>query len=175
MHRKIRLTAHAAILAAMYFTLTHMQNLLLPGSATWAIQCRLSEILCLFALFTPAAIPGLSIGCLLFNLSYSGALPLDFLVGSLATFLACSAMRRLRHFTVGGYPLLSMTMPALFNALLVGWELTVYIGNNGFTMAAFWINALYVAIGELIVMLLPGTIVYWAVKKRRLDQTLFEY
>ena len=80
--------AHAAIIAALYAVLTHMQNLLLPGSATWAIQLRLSEALCILAFFTPAAIPGLAIGCLIFNLSFSAALPLDFLVGTLATYLA---------------------------------------------------------------------------------------
>ena len=174
MRAQTRKTAHAAILAAMYFALTHMQNLLLPGSATWAIQCRLAEALCVFSFFTTAAAPGLTIGCLLFNLSSAAALPLDFLVGSLATMLACLAMRLTRRITLRGYPLLSMTMPALTNALLVGWELTVYLGNNGFTLAAFRINAVYVAIGELIVMLIPGTILYYAINNRRLDERLFE-
>lgn len=174
MRSQTRYIAHAAILAAMYFALTHMQNLLLPGSTTWAIQCRLSEALCIFALFTPAAIPGLTIGCLLFNMSYAGALPLDFLVGSLATALACIGMWMTRNITVKGFPLLAMTMPALTNAILVGWELTVYIGNTGFTLAAFWINAIYVAIGELIVLLIPGAIIYHTVKKRHLNEILFE-
>ena len=174
MRAQTRYTAHAAILAAMYFALTHMQNLLLPGSATWAIQCRLSEALCIFALFTPAAIPGLTIGCLLFNLSYAGALPLDFLVGSLATLLACLGMHLTRNFKVMGLPLPALTMPALTNALLVGWELTVYIGNTGFTLAAFWINAVYVAIGELIVLFVPGLILYRTIRNRHLDERLFE-
>jgi uncharacterized membrane protein len=55
----------------------------------------------------------------------------------------------------------------------VGWELTVYLGDNGFTMAAFWINAVYVAIGELIVLLIPGTILYRAIQKRKLDEKAF--
>lgn len=173
MRQHTRFTAHAAILAAMYFTLTHLQNVLLPGSATWAIQCRLSEALCIFALMTPAAIPGLTLGCLLFNFTYSGALPLDFLVGSLATLLSCYAMWRLRNVTVKGYPLLSMTMPALFNGVLVGWELTVYIGQTGFTTAAFAVNALYVALGELIVLLIPGSVLLRAIRSRHLDQELF--
>ena len=61
---------HAAIIAALYAVLTHMQNLILPGSASWAIQMRLSEALCVLAFFTPAAVPGLTIGCLLFNLTF---------------------------------------------------------------------------------------------------------
>ena len=174
MRSHTRYTAHAAILAAMYFALTHMQNILLPGSATWAIQCRLSEALCIFALFTPAAIPGLTIGCLLFNISFAGALPLDFLVGSLATMLACLGIWLTRHITLNGYPLPAMIMPALFNALLVGWELTVYLGDTGFTLAAFWINAVYVAIGELLVLFIPGSILYYAIRSRHLDERLFE-
>ena len=173
MRSSTRRTAHAAILAAMYFTLTHMQNLLLPNSTSFAIQCRLSEILCIFSLFTPAAIPGLTVGCLLYNLSYAGALPLDFLVGSLATLSGSWLMWQTRRITLGGLPILALTMPALTNALFVGWELTVYIGNTGFTMAAFWINAVYVALGELIVLLIPGSILYHAIKKRRLDVKLF--
>ena len=174
MSLQTRKTSHAAILAAMYVALTYIQNFLLPGSTTWAIQCRLSEALCIFSLFTPAAIPGLTIGCLLFNISYAGALPLDFLVGSLATLLACVLMRMTRNITLFGCPVLAMTMPALTNAVLVGWELTVYLGDNGFTLAAFWINAVYVAIGELIVLLFPGTILYYAIRKRGLDRKLFE-
>ena len=66
-----RYLVQAAIIAALYAVLTHMQNLLLPGSATWAIQMRISEALCVLAFFTPAAVPGLSLGCQLFNLTNS--------------------------------------------------------------------------------------------------------
>ena len=69
MDKKVRNTVYAAVIAALYVVLTHMQNLLLPGSATWAIQFRVSEALCVLALFTPAAIPGLTVGCLLFNVN----------------------------------------------------------------------------------------------------------
>jgi prepilin-type N-terminal cleavage/methylation domain-containing protein len=64
--------------------------------------------------------------------------------------------------------LAAMLMPALSNAIFVGWELAVYIGGG------FWINALYVAIGELIVMLIFGSVLYWTMKRRRLDKILFE-
>ena len=78
--KKSRFLAYGALIAALYVALTHLQNAMIPGSATWAIQFRASEALCVLALFTPAAIPGLTIGCLLFNISFAGALPLDFLV-----------------------------------------------------------------------------------------------
>ena len=167
MSRKVRYLTRAAIIGALYVVLTHMQNILIPNSASFAIQCRLSEALCVLAFFTPAAIPGLTIGCLVFNITFAAALPLDWIVGSLATLFATAAMWGLRRVLVTGYPLPGMLMPALANAVLVGWELSVYIGGG------FWLNALYVAIGELIVMLVFGTIVYRVMKKRHLDTLLF--
>lgn len=149
-----------AVLAALYVALTYLQNFLLPGSTSWAIQFRASEALCVLALFTPAAIPGLSVGCFLFNLSYSAALPLDILVGTLATALSTSGMYLLRKICIKGYPLLAMLMPALFNALLVGWELAVYIGGG------FWLNALYVAIGEAGVLLSLGTALFYGMQSK---------
>ena len=167
MRNKSRSIAHAALIAALYVVLTHFQNLLLPGSASWAIQCRLSEALCVLALFTSAAIPGLTVGCLLFNITFAAALPLDWFVGSLATLCATAAMGALKNIRVKGYPLLSMLMPALFNALFVGWELSVYIGG------AFAVNALYVALGEMIVLLTCGTVLFHAFEKRGLAMRIF--
>ena len=168
MIRRTRFIVHTAVLAALYVVLTHMQNILIPNSASFAIQCRLSEALCILAFFTPAAIPGLTVGCLVFNIPFAAALPLDWLVGSLATLAATAAMWSLRRVLTAGYPLAGMLMPAVFNAVLVGWELSVYIGGG------FWLNALYVAIGELIVLLVFGPLLYRVIKKRRLDQRLFQ-
>ena len=166
MKKKTRLLAHGALIAAMYVALTYMQNFLIPNSTSMAIQFRASEALCVLAYFTPAAIPGLTVGCLLFNISSAGALPLDFLVGTLATLLATGIMHLTRKCTIKGYPLLGMCMPAIFNALLVGWELSIYIGGG------FWINALYVAVGELAVLFTLGSLLYYAMKTRRLARIL---
>lgn len=168
MRKHARYLAHAAIIAALYAVLTHFQNILLPGSATWAIQMRISETLCILAFFTPAAPIGLAVGCLIFNLTFAAALPLDFLVGPIASYLAGKAMWMTRNTTVKGYPLIGMLMPALSNAILVGWELTAYIGGG------FWMNAGYVALGEAAVLLTLGTALYYAMKNRGLDRILFE-
>ena len=173
MKKKSQLITHAALLGAMYVALTHAQNLLLPNSASFAIQCRLSEALCVLAFFTPAAIPGLSIGCLIFNLSYAGALPLDFLVGTLATFLATGVMWLTRKVKWFGVPVIGLMMPALFNAVLVGWELTVYLGDTGFTMAAFWLNAALVAAGEIIVLFTVGLALWRGLIRTRIGRQIF--
>ena len=167
MKKHTRQLAHGAIIAALYVVLTHFQNILLPNTASFAIQMRMSETLCILAFFTPAARMGLAIGCLLFNLTFAGALPLDFAVGSLATYLAAWGMWLTRKVTVGGIPLPGLLMPALTNAILVGWELTMYIGGG------FWMNAVYVAIGEAAVLLTLGTLLYLVMKKRKLDSVLF--
>ncbi len=167
MKKDTKYVVHAALIAALYAALTHGQNLLFPGSASMAIQFRASEALCVLAFFTPAAIPGLSIGCLLFNITYGAALPLDFLVGTLASLLAAAGMWATRKVTIGKLPVPGLLMPAITNAVLVGWELSVYIGGG------FGINALYVAIGEAAVLLTLGVLLYAAMKNRGLDNRLF--
>lgn len=156
-----------SLIAALYVVLTYLQNILIPNSTSWAIQFRVSEALCVLSLFTPAAIPGLSVGCFLYNISYSAALPLDMVLGTAATFLACGGMWLLRRAGIHGYPLPALLLPALFNGLLVGLELSIYIGGT------FLINALYVAIGEAAVLLTLGTALYYAIKARNLDKRLF--
>ena len=167
MNERARRLAQASVIAALYVVLTHFQNILLPNSTSFAIQLRLSEALCVLAFFTPAAPLGLAVGCLLFNLTFAAALPLDFLVGTLASYFAGKAMWLTRNRKVRGLPLLGLLMPALFNSLLVGWELAVYIGGG------FWMNAIYVAIGEAAVLLTFGAILYYTMKKRNLDTKLF--
>ena len=167
MNRKTRFLSHSALIAALYVALTHLQNMLLPGSASQMIQFRASEALCVLALFTPAAIPGLTVGCLLFNITAAGALPLDFLIGSAATFLAAGSIYLLRRTTVKGYPFLAMHMPALWNAALVGWELCVYVGGG------FMVNAFYVFVGEISVLLTLGSALFYGLKSRGLDKRLF--
>lgn len=167
MGKHTRKLAHAAIFAALYTALTHFQNILVPGSATWAIQLRLSEALCVLAFFTPAAIPGLTVGCALFNLTFAAALPLDVPVGSLATLLATGCMYLTRKLCIKKLPLVGFFFPALFNAFLVGWELSIYIGG------AFWVNALCVAIGEMIALLIPGMLLWGLLNRKDLGNRLF--
>lgn len=168
MRKQTRFLVYAAIIAALYAVLTHMQNLLLPGSANMSIQYRASEALCVLALFTPAAIPGLTVGCLIANL-LAGATALDFIIGSIASCLAAIAMWISRRLTIKGCPLPAMLMPAVCNGVLIGWELVTFAGLPG----GFWLNAAYVAIGEVAVLLTLGTGLFCAIKARRLDTRLF--
>ena len=140
MHRNHKNLTRAAIIAALYAVLTHMQNLLLPGSASWAIQCRLSEALCVLAFFTPAAIPGLFIGCLLSNL-LTGCAILDIIFGSIATLLGAMGTRLLRRHTW-----LTPLPPIVANTLIVPFVLAYVYRFEG-SLMYFMIT---VGIGEII-------------------------
>ncbi len=170
MKRNTRYLTQAALTAALYAAVTHAQNLLLPGSATWAVQFRASEALLVLACFTPAAVPGLTAGCVLFNLTYAGALPLDFLVGGYATFLSAGTLWLTRRWKAQGLP--RLLAPAVCNGLLVGWELTFYLGSGA--PALFLLNALYVALGELAVLATLGTALHRALSKNNLARRLLE-
>ena len=167
MRTRSRFLAHSAIIAALYTVLCYLQNLVFPDSASMAVQFRAAEALCVLAFFTPAAIPGLGLGCLLFNLSFAGALPLDFLVGTLASLLSAGAMYLLRNVKFRKLPVVGLLMPGIFNAVLVGWELMVYVGGG------FWLNAFCVALGEWVVLLTLGALLYLAIRNRGLDSKLF--
>lgn len=173
MSKKTRFLVHAGVLGALYVVLTYAQNLLWPGSASMAVQFRLSEALCVFAFFTPAAIPGLTVGCLLFNLSWTQALPLDWLVGSLATLGATACMWGLRKVKLWKLPALGLLMPAIWNGPLVGWELAVFITEEGFSWPAFFLNGGLVMVGEAVVLLALGSVLYLAFTERHLDQKIF--
>lgn len=166
MRIKTRYTVQSAVIAALYVVLTYLQNFIIPESTSLAIQFRLSEALCVLAFFTPAAISGLSIGCLLFNISNAQALPLDFLAGTLATALGTAFMWKSRSFILRGLPLFGLLMPGLWNALIVGLELSIYIGGG------FLLNAACVAIGEIAVLLTAGTTLYCAIRSRKLERLL---
>ena len=73
-----------AVIAALYVVLTLIANAF--GLANYAIQVRFSEALTILPYFTPVAIPGLFVGCILSNI-LTGAMPLDVIFGSLATLI----------------------------------------------------------------------------------------
>lgn len=172
---KTSLIAQTAIIAAMYAALTYAQNFLLPGTTSMAVQFRVSEALNVLALFTPAAIPGLTLGCVISNLYNIGSgLPLDMIFGSLAT-LGCSlSMYALKNVKIKSYPLLSILMPAIFNGIIIGWEIEFFFIDGPFEFVGFLTQGGLVALGELGVMLTLGTMLYYIIIKRGLDKKILK-
>lgn len=83
-NKKVLFTVQAAVIAAVYVVLTYFISAF--NLASGAIQVRISEALCILPFFTPAAIPGLFLGCLLSNF-LTGGIIWDIIFGSLATLL----------------------------------------------------------------------------------------
>lgn len=173
-NKQVLFITQAAVIAAMYAALTYLQNFLLPGTTSAAVQFRVSECLNVLALFSPAAIPGLTIGCVISNLYNIGAgLPLDMIFGSLATLGATLAIYFLRNVRIKGYPLIAMLMPAVFNGLIVGWEIEFFFVEGDFAFASFVVQGALVALGEVLVMLTLGTALYYIFIRRELDRKIF--
>lgn len=114
-NKKIMYLSQAAMIAALYVVLTLLANAL--GLANYAIQVRFSEALTILPFFTPSAIPGLTIGCLLSNI-LTGCAPLDILFGTLATLIGALGTYALRRFEW-----LAPLPPILANTIIVPWVL----------------------------------------------------
>ncbi len=166
---KIQIITMSAVIAAAYAVLTYLQNFLLPGSVTMAVQVRVSEALTMLCCLTPAAIPGLTVGCVLANLTSLSTMPLDMVFGSIATLLACLCMYALRKVRFKGLPILSSLMPAIFNGIIIGLEITFFLGDSDKgKLIAFLTNAGLVALGEIIAVCVLGIPLEKAIEKRHL-------
>ena len=170
-NNKTKSLVKVAVIAAMYTALTYAQNFLLPGTTSAAVQFRASEALNVLALFMPEAIPGLTIGCVLSNLYNIGSgLPLDMIFGSLATLGTAVCIYLLRNVKINTYPLFAMLMPAIWNGVIVGWEIEFFFIEGKFHFGDFLVQGGLVAVGELAVMATLGTALYYAISKRGLDK-----
>lgn len=163
----------AAVIAALYAVLTILQNTLLPGTASAAVQFRVSEVLTILAVFTPAAIPGLTVGCVIANISSLSTLgPYDMIFGSLASFLAAVLMYLLRNKRLFKLPVAAALMPALANGIIVGFEIEFFFVEGGFHFGDFLLQGGLVALGELAVLFVLGLPLARLIEKQGFDKKL---
>ena len=158
-NKKLIHLTQAAVIAALYAVLTIAQNLIFPGTASMAIQFRVAEVLAVLAIYTPAAIPGLTLGCVIANTSSvtAGLGFYDMIFGSLASLLAALTMYALRNVRWFNIPFPALLMPAVFNGIIVGFEIDFFfIGSMSFNLVDFLIQGGCVALGELGVLLILG-------------------
>lgn len=161
MKRNTYFIAVAAITAALYVALTCLSNAV--GLASGMIQFRLSEALTILPFFTPAAIPGLYIGCILAN-ALTGCLFLDVVFGSVATLLGAVGTYLLAQIpsckkTKGA--LLCTLPPVIANVLIVPFVLKyVYEVPD-----AIPFMMLTVGIGEIVCCCILGGILLFSLKK----------
>lgn len=161
---KTRYIITGAIIAAGYASLTYLSNVF--GLAYGPIQLRFSEILTVLPLFTPAAIPGLSIGCFIANIgSFNVA---DLIFGTAATLCAAWLTYVLRDKTVKELPVFSFLPPIIINALVIGFEISVFYLTKRNFFYGFLISALQVGLSQLIVCLCFGIPFYVVIKKYKI-------
>ena len=132
-NKSLKMIVQAAIIAAIYVVLTIAFAPISYGH----IQVRISEVLTVLPAFTPAAIPGLFIGCIVANI-YGGAGIIDIVFGSLATLIAAVLSRKMPKRWLVPLP------PVVVNGIVIGWVL-----NYAFGYPLFF-TMLTVALGQLV-------------------------
>lgn len=118
----VRFLTESAVIAALYATATYLSAAF--SLAYGPVQFRLSEALTVLSTLTPAAISGLTIGCIIGNISSPMGI-WDVLFGSAATLLGAVTGRMLRNVQIKKLPVLSSLMPVIFNAVIVGLEIVM--------------------------------------------------
>lgn len=163
----------AGVIAALYAGLT----LLLAPVAFGPVQLRFSEMLTILPVFTPAAIPGLAIGCFVSNLLglTTGANPagaLDLLFGPLATLGAALLTYRLRSYRLCSLPVVASLPPVILNALVIGAELT--FAYTAFSPKVLLFNILCVGAGQLAACVVGGLCLFLALDRLPGIKTLWD-
>ncbi|MBR5930443.1 MAG: QueT transporter family protein [Lachnospiraceae bacterium] len=147
--------AIGGLIAALYVVFTLIASAL--GLSSGVIQVRFSEALCILPVFTPAAIPGLFVGCIIANL-LSGAIVWDVVFGSIATLIGAIGTYLLRK-----NRWLAAIPPILSNMIIVPFILYFAYKVGG----GIWILFLTVGAGEVISAGILGELLYSALNKHR--------
>ena len=165
----VHFLALTGIIAALYTVLT----LCLAPLSFGLVQCRLAEALTVLAVYTPAAVSGLTVGCMISNLigiamgsNIAGAL--DVLLGPAATLLAAWLSYRLRPHHIGGLPVLSTLPPVITNALIVGTELAFV--SPVFTLQVWGIQVGLVAAGQVVACVGGGLVLARVIQSTGLEK-----
>jgi len=171
--KALRRLVEGALIAAMYAALT----LAVPAASFGLAQLRVAEMLTVLPVFTPAAVPGLAVGCVVSNMvglamgaNLAGAW--DILLGSLATLVSAVFTYVLRDIKWRGLPALATLPPVLLNAVVVGLELT-WVLFDEWAWSLYLFNALQVGVGQLVACTACGLILYTALDKSGAKKVLF--
>ena len=154
-HNKSAFLTQSGVIAALYVVLTLVAKVM--GLDSGQIQLRLSEALCVLPVFLPAAVPGLTVGCLLANI-LCGNIFWDVLFGTLATLIGAVGTRLLRK-----RPLLALLPPIVANTVIVPFVLAYAYGLPG----GVPLFMLTVGIGEVLSCGVLGRVLWKALDKRK--------
>lgn len=164
-NKNVLYLTQAAMIAALYVVLTLLANAL--GLASGSIQVRFSEALTVLPFFTPAAIPGLYVGCLLGNIASGCALPdiifgpLATLAGAFGTWALCRAAAKTDTAkSTALFQWLAPLPPIVANAVIIPPVLKYAYG-----IVPVWLSVITVTAGEIISCGVFGLILLFALKK----------
>ena len=163
MKKTIYFTVQAAMIAAIYAVLT----LIISPISFGPVQLRISEAMIMFAAVTPAAIPGLTIGCALANLASPYGL-IDIIFGTTATLLAACFAYGMRNIRIKNNPWLTPMGAVVFNAFIVSAAIKIVSGAD----VLYWLSVLEVGAGELISCYALGIPLWLLLEKSGLNSKL---
>lgn len=151
---RIKYLTYAGITAALYIALTGVSAIF--GLASGTVQVRLSEALCTLPVFFPAAVPGVTVGCLLSNMIFGGTV-FDVVLGTFATLVGAILARLCRRL-----PYLAPLPTIVANTAVIPFVL-ILSGVGGMEMYPFF--ALTVGAGEIVSCGVFGVALIFAVRK----------
>ena len=173
--KQVRNLAQGAVIAALYAVLTYVAAA--ANLAYGPVQFRFSEALTVLPVFTPTAIPGLTLGCLLSNLASPLGM-VDWVFGTAATLLAAIGTRAAAKVEWNGIPVLAPLPPVLANTVIVGLEVACLsdagaFAWSNFSWAAFGAGALSVGLGEFAVCYVLGLPLLLALRRTGAADKIF--
>jgi len=151
-NKNVLFLTQAAMIAAIYVVLTFVANAF--GLANYAVQVRFSEALTILPYFTPAAIPGLFVGCIISN-TLTGCALMDIIFGSIATLIGAFCTYKLRRIKW-----LAPVPPIVANAIIVPFVLKYAYG-----IEPLWFSFVTVTAGEIISCGILGMILLFSLQK----------
>jgi uncharacterized membrane protein len=160
--RKIKLLTISAMISAVYLVLT----LIFYLTSFWPYQIRFAEALTVLPYFTPLAIPGLFVGCLVANIIGGNGI-WDIVIGTLATLIAAYLTYKISY-NKPKRKLLAPLPPVIINAVIVGAMLSIL-----YKMPLF-VTMLSVGLGQIVACYLIGYPLMLLIEKNKKLRELFE-
>ncbi len=154
MKSKVKFLATAGMIAALYIALTMLSAAF--GLSSGVIQVRISEALCILPVYTAAAIPGVTVGCLLANIIVGGTV-YDVIFGTLATLIGAAAAYFMKKIKYAAF------VPTVVSNMLIVPAVLIVSGIGGWNMFPYF--ALTVGLGEVISCGILGNLLIWYFEK----------
>ena len=166
--KKTNYMANQAMIAAIYTVL----SVCLSAISYGPVQIRVSEAMALLPVFGIHNVIGVTLGCFITNLIgfFTGANILgwmDMIFGTAATFAAAVMTYALRNARLKKLPVAAAIPPVVTNALIIGWELCVFINNGSFNPVIFWSQALSVGVGQVVSCMILGIVMVRVIENNR--------